>query len=123
MRRAGDLAALLRLASLERDRRLQALHEAGAARAVTLAALAELGASELEAQDAARRDGSPAVQHCAERFHHWIHARKAALHPALARETATWLEARAAAAAAEGRREVLDRLVSRQRAESLRRQD
>jgi len=119
MSRAGDLAALARLAALERDRRLQALREAGAARAVTLAALAQLTAAQAEAQEAARSDGSPAVQQSAEHFQDWIRARKAALNPELARETAAWLEARADAATAQGRRDVLDRLAAQQRAERL----
>ncbi|AMY68042.1 hypothetical protein [Frigidibacter mobilis] len=62
------------------------------------------------------------MQDCADQFQGWIRARKAALNPALARETAAWLEARAAAAIAQGRRDVLGRLAAKQRSESLRRQ-
>ncbi|GGH58687.1 hypothetical protein GVY41_14415 [Frigidibacter albus] len=120
MSRARDISALARLAALERDRRLQVLRDAGAARADTLAALAELNAAQAEAQEAARRDGSPVLQGCTEHFQDWIRARKAALNPKLARETAIWLEARAAAATAQGRRDVLDRLAADQRAERLR---
>jgi len=120
MSRTGDLAALARLAALERDRRLQVLRDAGAARAVTLAALAQLTAAQAEAREAARADGSPALQGCADHFQDWIRSRKAALNPGLARETAVWLEARAAAATAQGRRDVLDRLAADQRAERLR---
>ncbi|MDP3341321.1 hypothetical protein [Frigidibacter sp.] len=120
MSRAEDLAALARLAALERDRRLQVLRDAGVARSVTLAALAQLTAAQAEAQEAARSDGSPALQGCAEQFQDWIRARKEALNPELARETAAWLEARAAAATAQGRRDVLDQLAAAQRAERLR---
>lgn len=121
MNPARSLAALARLAALERDRRLQELRDAGAARAVTLAALADLGAAETGARAAALEDGSPATQRSAEHFLAWVAARKAALNPELARETAAWLEARAAAATAQGRRDVLDRLAAEQRAERLRR--
>jgi len=120
MNRAEDLAALARLAELERDRRLQVLRDVGAARSVTLAALAQLDAAQAEAQEAARSDGSPTMQHCAERFLDWIRIRKAALNPELARETAAWLEAREAAASAQGRRDVLNRLTAEQGAERLR---
>lgn len=120
MTRGGRLAALARLAALERDSRLQALRDAGAARAATLARLSDLAAAEAEARAAAVADGSPALQRAAEQFLAWTAARKAVLNPELARETAAWLEARAAAATAQGRRDVLDRLVHGQREERLR---
>lgn len=116
----GELSALARLAALERDRRLQALRDAGAARAVTLVALAQLAAAEAEARGTAQGDGSPAIQACTDQFLGWVRTRRAALNPALARETAAWLEARAAAATAEGRRDVLDRLAAAERAERQR---
>ena len=123
MSRAGDIAALARLAALERDRLMQALRDAGAARAATLAALADLAAAQAEARAATRGDGSPPVQHCAERFADWAQARKAALNPELARQTAAWLEARAAAMTAHGRGQVLERLAGQAREERLRQRE
>lgn len=112
------LGNLRRLAEMQRERALQALVEAGAARAATAARIEAL-ATEVAAARAAAA-GDPALGQRAETFADWARQHKAALLARLAEEMALWEGARAAAARAVGRDEVLRRLAVQQ-AEGARR--
>lgn len=107
MTKGKDLARLIQLAGMVLDQRLANLHEAATQRARSLARLDDLnqmpaeGLSVLEAAQAELR------------YNRWADARRAEINLTLARQTATWMEARAAAAQAFGRNEVLKSLHSR----------
>lgn len=107
--RARDLAALRDLAAMKLDLRLADLRQAAGRVEVCreeLAALdraAETAAAEADLAGAAVRG----------RYMRWCAQRRAELNIRLARETALWLAARAAAAQDFGRAEVLAALLRR----------
>jgi hypothetical protein len=107
MSAAADLARLSSLAGLIRDRDLAALSAARAAREATQARLAGLAAGPAEGV-------SPvAAAQSALLYQRWVDRTRAELNLQLARDTAAWLEAQAAARRAFGRAAVLDGLQRR----------
>ena len=103
-----SLARLAQLAGMVRDLRLVELERAGQARAESRMRLAGLTldpfASDL---------GAVATAQAEVRYQSWAEVRRAEINLTLARQTAEWLEAQAAARHAFGRAEVLRRLAAR----------
>ncbi|MBI1217211.1 MAG: hypothetical protein GC186_01580 [Rhodobacteraceae bacterium] len=107
---ARALSGLSRLADLILDARLAELRQAAAARDASLAALAALRCAPTTTPA-----GLPplVLARAALAYEGWADARRAEINPRLARQTAAWLEAQAAARIAFGRAEVLRQLGSR----------
>jgi hypothetical protein len=104
MSAGDDLGRLARLAGLIRDRDLAVLSAARATREATQARLAGLAAGPAEGV-------SPvAAAQSALLYQRWVDRRRAEINLQLARDTAAWLDAQAAARRAFGRAEVLDQL-------------
>ncbi len=102
-----DLARLAGLAGLIRDRRLDDLQAARLRREATQRQLGALAAGPSEGL-------SPvAAAQSALLYQRWVDRRRAEINLQLARDTAGWLEAQAAARVAFGRAQVLDVLKQR----------
>jgi hypothetical protein len=106
---AKGLPNLASLAGLILDARLADLRKAAAAREASLAALAALARA-----PSAAADLSPLVlARAAVAYESWADARRAEINPRLARQTAAWLQAQAAARVAFGRAEALRVIAAR----------
>lgn len=105
--RPGDLARLGTLAGLLRDARLEDLRLARQRREETQGRLAALAAGPAEGV------GPLAASQAALLYQRWVDRKRAEINLQLARDTAAWLEAQAAARTAFGRADVLDRLSRR----------
>jgi len=106
--RKQTLSRLTTLGQLLLDARLAELHHAAEARNASLARLADLnrpssatGLSEIATMDVAMR------------YQRWADQRRAEINLTLARQTASWLDARAEAARAFGKSQALDGLARR----------
>ena len=103
-----DLRQLAVLAGLLRDRQLDDLRAARQRREATQARLGALLAGPAEGL-------SPlAAAQSALLYQRWVDGKRAEINLQLARDTAAWLEAQAAARTAFGRAQVLDVLKDRQ---------
>jgi len=104
-----DLGRLAVLAGLLRDRQLDDLRAARLRREATQARLGALAAGPAEGL-------SPvAAAQTALLYQRWVDGKRAEINLQLARDTAAWLEAQAAARTAFGRAQVLDKLQEYQR--------
>lgn len=107
MTKREDLDRMSRIGELILDQRLATLREAAKARARSLEMLAVLSP--------APQDGCQTIAEAQALllYQRWADARRADINLTLARQTAQWLEARAAAAQAFGRADVLRQLQNR----------
>lgn len=101
-----DLKRLGELADLMLDQRLQTLRAAADAKAQSEAALAALARPLPETDDLV----GASAQIAALAYGRWADARRAEINQVLARQTADWIEARAAAQTAFGKADALRRL-------------
>jgi hypothetical protein len=102
-----DLARLSVLADLLRDARLEDLRLARVRREETQARLSALTAGPAEGL------GPLAAAQTALLYQRWVDGKRAEINLQLARDTAAWLEAQAAARTSFGRAQVLNRLLLR----------
>jgi hypothetical protein len=100
-----DLEPLRSIAAILLERDLAAFRAAGRARQESLDRLADL-----ERPSAATDLPLAAEAEVALRYGRWADARRSEINMTLARQTATWMEARDAARIALGRTQALDRL-------------
>ena len=100
--RRPSLDRLVAVAGAMRDRDLAALRAAGKAREETRALISAIDPA------AAASDDDPAAQVNALRYRLWAEGRRRDLNIALARQTADWLNCRAAAAQSFGKAAVLE---------------
>ncbi len=98
------------LGNLLLDARLATLDSAAAARRASLDRLADL-----DRPGAATDLSELAAAEVGLRYQHWADLRRAEINLALARQTATWIEARDEAARAFGRAQALEKLAKRQK--------
>jgi hypothetical protein len=101
-----DLGRLLVLAGLQRDGALDGLRRARMAREATQAQLAALAAGPAEGISPVAAAQSALI------YQGWADRRRLEINLQLARDTAAWLEAQAAARQAFGRAQALDRIVA-----------
>ena len=109
MSRADDLKRLAVLAALARDAKLAKVADAALARSRSLQQLAALTPPPVQDSEL-----SPLVLAGASlRYQLWADMKRAEINRTLARQTATWIEARADARNAFGRADVLARLAEK----------
>jgi hypothetical protein len=106
MSKTKDMARLAELSQMIFDAKLAELSRAAAARSQSLSRLADLATPPPPAENVTEARAALLYQK-------WADARRAEINRALARQTAQWLEAKADAATAFGRADVLARLSGR----------